>query len=48
MADVRMVRHRMVMDKIQGHGRSRNIQFSQGEPSRRDKISRDHFSMNTL
>jgi hypothetical protein len=46
------VRRRMVMDemegRIQGHSRSRNIQFSQGEPSRRDEISRDPLPMDTL
>jgi hypothetical protein len=34
--------------RIRGHGRSRNIQYSQGEPSRRDEISRDPLPMDTL
>jgi SWIM zinc finger len=46
------VRRRMVMDEIEGRirsqGRSRNIQSSQGVPSRRYKINRDQLSMNTL
>jgi hypothetical protein len=46
------VRHRMVMDEIkrmiQGHNKSRNIQSSQGEPSRRDEISRDSLPIDTM
>jgi hypothetical protein len=43
---------RMVMDemegRIRGQDRSRNIQSSQGWPSRRDDISRDQLPMDTL
>jgi hypothetical protein len=46
------VRRRMVMDemegRIRGQGRSRNIQSSEGGPSRRDEISRDPLPMDTL
>jgi hypothetical protein len=34
--------------RIRGHCRSRNKQSSQGEPSRRDEISCDSLSMDTL
>jgi hypothetical protein len=46
------VRRRMVMDemegRIRGQGRTRNIQSSEGGSSRRDEISCDPFSMDTL
>jgi hypothetical protein len=46
------VRRQMVMDEMRGrirvHSRSRNVQSSQGELSRRDEISRDLLSMDTL
>jgi hypothetical protein len=35
-------------DRIRGQGKSRNIQSSEGGPSRRDEISRDSFPMDTL
>jgi hypothetical protein len=46
------IRRRMVMDEMEGriwgHSRSRNMQTSHGEPSRRDEISHDPFPMDTL
>jgi SWIM zinc finger len=46
------VRRRMVMDemegRIRGQGRSRNIQTSQGGPSRRDEINHDQLPIDTL